>query len=231
MKRHNLHTHTTYSDGEYSPEELVRKAMGVGLEIIGISDHGFTRKTYCIDKKNLPEYIAYLKSLKEKTSGIELKIGLEIDVSESFGINPENLPFDILNNLDYVLFEYVEGIDNIEGGDGRCLRAVIQVRRKLLIPVGLAHTNFHNFFYKREGEAAQLIGENNIFVELNTRYIPTIEHFFSRDLIECFKKHEVKFTIGTDNHYDKPDDNLDMKIDQAMKYILERGLKVHEIVC
>jgi len=35
----DLHTHTTYSDGFNSPEELVNKAKDVGIEILGISDH------------------------------------------------------------------------------------------------------------------------------------------------------------------------------------------------
>lgn len=35
----DLHTHTTYSDGFYSPEELVKKAKLAGIEVIGISDH------------------------------------------------------------------------------------------------------------------------------------------------------------------------------------------------
>lgn len=35
----DLHTHTTYSDGFNSPEELVNKAKDAGIEILGISDH------------------------------------------------------------------------------------------------------------------------------------------------------------------------------------------------
>jgi 3',5'-nucleoside bisphosphate phosphatase len=35
----DLHTHTTYSDGSWSPEEIVRKASGLGLDIISITDH------------------------------------------------------------------------------------------------------------------------------------------------------------------------------------------------
>lgn len=35
----DLHTHTTFSDGFYSPEELVIKAKQAGIEVLGISDH------------------------------------------------------------------------------------------------------------------------------------------------------------------------------------------------
>ncbi len=35
----DLHTHTSYSDGYHSPEELIQKAKTVGIETIGITDH------------------------------------------------------------------------------------------------------------------------------------------------------------------------------------------------
>lgn len=35
----DLHTHTTASDGQYAPTELVRMAKGQGLEAIAITDH------------------------------------------------------------------------------------------------------------------------------------------------------------------------------------------------
>ena len=35
----DLHNHTTASDGEFSPEEIVTRAKTMGLEVIGITDH------------------------------------------------------------------------------------------------------------------------------------------------------------------------------------------------
>jgi len=39
----DLHTHTTYSDGACSPEELINKAVRAGIEIISITDHDNTK--------------------------------------------------------------------------------------------------------------------------------------------------------------------------------------------
>ncbi|MDD5190642.1 MAG: PHP domain-containing protein [Dehalococcoidales bacterium] len=39
MPKIDLHIHTNASDGKYSPAEIVRKAAGLGLEAIAISDH------------------------------------------------------------------------------------------------------------------------------------------------------------------------------------------------
>ncbi|MBI5183974.1 MAG: PHP domain-containing protein [Nitrospinae bacterium] len=39
MKRIDLHTHTTASDGSYTPKELVRLASSLGLSAVAITDH------------------------------------------------------------------------------------------------------------------------------------------------------------------------------------------------
>jgi predicted metal-dependent phosphoesterase TrpH len=35
----DLHIHSTASDGRYSPQEIVRKAAGLGLEVVALADH------------------------------------------------------------------------------------------------------------------------------------------------------------------------------------------------
>lgn len=61
----DLHTHTSYSDGFHSPEELLDKAKTVGIEILGISDH---------------DNLAAIKEATEigKRLGIEIIPGVEI---------------------------------------------------------------------------------------------------------------------------------------------------------
>ncbi|MFX0184823.1 MAG: PHP domain-containing protein [Candidatus Hodarchaeota archaeon] len=44
LKKHNLHIHSTYSDGIHSPEEIVKVAKQFQLSKIGICDHGFSKK-------------------------------------------------------------------------------------------------------------------------------------------------------------------------------------------
>jgi predicted metal-dependent phosphoesterase TrpH len=39
VSRVDLHIHSTASDGRYSPQEIVRKAAGLGLEVIALADH------------------------------------------------------------------------------------------------------------------------------------------------------------------------------------------------
>ena len=42
MSEIDLHIHSTASDGRYSPPEIVRKAVGLGLEVIALTDHDTT---------------------------------------------------------------------------------------------------------------------------------------------------------------------------------------------
>ena len=38
----NLHTHTTYCDGNNSPEEMVLDAISAGFNVLGFSGHSYT---------------------------------------------------------------------------------------------------------------------------------------------------------------------------------------------
>ena len=35
----DLHTHSTFSDGRYTPTQLVQEAMAKGLTVLAITDH------------------------------------------------------------------------------------------------------------------------------------------------------------------------------------------------
>ena len=64
----DFHTHTIYSDGGNTPEEMVLAAIDRGLECIGFSDHSYTffDESYCMKLEAIPEYIAEIAGLKEK---------------------------------------------------------------------------------------------------------------------------------------------------------------------
>lgn len=82
MFKKDLHTHTIYSDGKNTPEEMVISAIEKGLETYGISDHSYTAidLTYCIKKDKITEYIAEINALKEKYKDkITLLCGIEQD--------------------------------------------------------------------------------------------------------------------------------------------------------
>ena len=82
----DLHTHTYYSDGKASPEEMIRAAMEKGLDEIGISDHSYTffDESYCVKKAAIAEYKRELSILKDKYAGrISVLCGVEQDAYSS----------------------------------------------------------------------------------------------------------------------------------------------------
>ncbi len=65
MSRIDLHTHTNFSDGSYSPTELVAHANELGIDILAITDHDTTA--------GLPEALEAIENLPlELIPGIEL---------------------------------------------------------------------------------------------------------------------------------------------------------------
>ena len=79
----DLHTHTTFSDGKNTPEEMVQAAIRAGLTEYGISDHGYTPfdESYCMPQSRYGEYLAVLAGLREKYKGqISLRLGMEQDI-------------------------------------------------------------------------------------------------------------------------------------------------------
>ena len=64
----DLHTHTTESDGSYTPEQLVETAVAAGLEALGITDHD--------------TFAGYQKAQERaKVVGLDLVCGVEVSTT------------------------------------------------------------------------------------------------------------------------------------------------------
>ena len=82
MIRRDLHTHTTYSDGNASPEEMVLAAIRAGFDEIGISDHSYTffDTSYCLQEEKISEYLDTVRALDDRYSAdIRVLCGIEQD--------------------------------------------------------------------------------------------------------------------------------------------------------
>ncbi len=242
MKYHNLHTHTSYSDGAFSPEQLVKIAKAKNLEVIGICDHAFSRKlsneyqiTSCLE-----EYLEDLRGIQQSLEDIDLKIGIEIDASKIYGVNPSDLPFDILNKFDYVLFEYVNTENEYWGPVGkRDIDEIIKIRNQLTIPVGLAHNDLQKNYKRKEKKLAKLLSDNDIFIELNqSEFHPRrgvgrntrdgLDYYkhFSKKLLKELVNKQVKVVAGTDAHTAETLGDLN----NVYQFIDENNLLCHELI-
>ena len=196
----NLHTHTTFSDGLFPPESIVERAAKDGLTHIAITDHFETTKVASLRTSDFDKYLLAIKGLRKKYEGtIEVLAGVEIDANPD-RCDLENLPFDMLNKLDLVLFENVNDRAN-DGGEIEDLDCVLS---KVSVPRGLAHSDIKTSFRDMEaGEIADLLSSRSLFVELNTAlpYRRDGMTFYERaeDVFHEFRG-KVKLSIGTDIH-------------------------------
>jgi len=200
--RINLHTHTLYSDGDFTVMEVVSSAFKAGLTHVAITDHFETCKIINpLKRMDFERYLRDLQAARMMYEGrINVLAGVEIDT------NPQRcdlyeLPFDLLNELDLVLFEYVE--DPLQGGIP--LNELRSLTKDLKVPFGFCHWDMDRIYHDREPSwLADRLAELGAFVE-----VPTSQHY-ARDGRFLFEhserfyrafKGKVKVSIGTDMHH------------------------------
>lgn len=71
----DLHTHTRFSDGALQPDELVRRAVANGCQVLAITDHGDPGL-----KAAEPEYFEAIEALRAKLPQLVLFAGMEWNV-------------------------------------------------------------------------------------------------------------------------------------------------------
>ena len=103
MRYVNLHTHSTFSDGKHTLEEMLLSAMEKNMLGIGFSDHSHTLcdESYCMLTPQYEAYFAEIARLKEKYGHqIGIYAGMELDYYSEMG----DWPFDyILASVHYII--------------------------------------------------------------------------------------------------------------------------------
>lgn len=219
----NLHTHTIYSDGSFLPEDVVLRAWQGGLRHIAVTDHFETSKLDDpLTRETFPRYLRNLRALKMMYQGrINVVAGVEIDTNPE-RCDHDRLPYDMLNELDIVLFEYAH--DRMHGG--MSLDELKDVRSRLNIPCGLCHWDVDRIFPNADpGAVADKLRELDLFVEVSTSdyYVRNGLHFY--ELGERFFKAfggKVMLSIGTDTHR-RIDEVVNIR--QGMEFIRRHRLE------
>jgi histidinol phosphatase-like PHP family hydrolase len=197
----NLHNHTTYSDGRFSPRDIIKAGIDSGLTHIGITDHYMTKKVDSIPFDGLLDYIREVKELSiEFQELIKVLVGVEIDAGKE-RTDFLKIQYEDLNELDFMLFEYVQN----DIWDGMPLWELLRIREKIKCPVGLAHNDIgKNFSRTKYDDLIGVIESNSIFIEL----CPSLRHsklnkplyHFAEGFFESINASNVLISIGTDTH-------------------------------
>jgi DNA polymerase (family 10) len=98
----DLHTHTEYSDGINTPEEMIQAAIRAGYDYIAITDHSKSEHiAHGMEEKRLLKYINEINRLKKKYDGkIAVLCGSEVNI-----MNDGSLDYakKLLGQLDWVV--------------------------------------------------------------------------------------------------------------------------------
>ena len=81
--KQNLHTHSSFGDGVQTPEEIIERAIALGFDSVGFSEHSYFKySTYFATRSdNSAEYRAEIYRLKDKYKGsFPVFCGLEVEM-------------------------------------------------------------------------------------------------------------------------------------------------------
>jgi histidinol phosphatase-like PHP family hydrolase len=221
----NLHTHTKFSDGDFTPEQIISTAEKNHLTHIAITDHFQTSKTHSLLAGDLENYIGVIKELGRRYPQLTVLTGVEID-TDPRRCDLASLPIDLLNQLDLVLFEYVQT------EDGTSLDELEPILSGLDVPCGLAHNDIEqNFGSWPPASVADYIASFDVFVEINTAWP------YKRDGLMFWERAEkyyeafrgkVPVSVGTDVHHNLAEV---YNLDKAYRFLKRTGLLENDVVC
>lgn len=194
----DLHVHTTYCDGNDTPEEMVNAAIEKGLNCIGFSAHSYTsfEEEYCIKKENIPKYISEINFLKEKYQNkIKILLGIEQDYysdipAKGYDYVIGAVHYLKINNKYFAVDEtkdkFIKLTDEHFGGDYYALCEkyfeTVYNMAKEIKPDFIAHFTLITKFNK----------DNQLFDEQNKRYLDT-----KKEALDKILKLNIPFEINT----------------------------------
>ena len=192
----NFHTHTEWSDGHDSIEELALAAKDMGYQYIAITEHSAGRGiAHGLDVERLRRQVAEIRALNERLTGIHVLTGIEVDIRADGSLD---LPHEMLSELDVVIAAVHSAMHQSEE---KMTRRVINAIENPDVDM-IAHPTCR-LIGEREPVAIDLeaifraAAKNDKIVEINAMPdrldLSDINAFRARDL-------GVKLAISTDAH-------------------------------
>ncbi|MHA1207032.1 MAG: PHP domain-containing protein [Candidatus Hodarchaeales archaeon] len=210
----DLHIHTTFSDGFSAPINVIQTAVAKNLKHICITDHYSNSKPALNTLDELREYHQIITKLKRKFSTqIQISVGIEVDLLSISSLDDlQTIPWDL------ILFEYVFAVSNWKENFKKVIK--FKQNRKSDFYIGLAHTRFSRVTHSEFDQVMTSIRENEIIIELNTRYQNFVDRWFS------YLDEQNWYSIGSDAH------SLDRigDVSGALSFLYKRNIPVNRII-
>jgi DNA polymerase (family X) len=99
--RGDLHSHSTYTDGRATIEQMALRARAAGLDYLAVTDHSKRiAMSHGLDSVRLREQWHEIEAVSKRVDGIKLLRGIEVDIMDDGSLD---LPDDVLSELDWVV--------------------------------------------------------------------------------------------------------------------------------
>jgi len=188
----DLHTHTTFSDGELIPSELVRRAEVLGYTAIGITDHA--------DYTNIELILSCVSKVKylEEVLDIRVLVGAELTHVPPAKIGPLAALARKLG-AEIVVVHGETPVEPVRPGTNL---AAIEAKVDILAHPGCITL-----------EEAELARENNVCLEITSRFGHNITN---GHVVRMAKLAGAKMVVDTDSHSPRDLINSERAIEIAM---------------
>ena len=215
--RGDLHTHSTYTDGRSSIEDMARRAREVGLEYVAITDHSRrVAMAHGLTPARLREQRREIEQVAGRLKGITLLRGIEVDILDDGKLD---LPDDALAELDWVVASLHYKLQGSRAEETR--RLITAMRNPNVDVIGhpsgrlLGHRDPIDFDLPAVLRVAH---EEGCALEVNSQ--PDRLDLTDAACIAA-KRAGVKLVISSDSHSPREFDLLDYGVNQARRGWLE----------
>ena len=218
----DLHSHTTFSDGRSTHQEMVDAATAAGIAVYGISDHYCFHDNFWTTKPDkLAILNAHFAQLKEHNRHLKLLYGMEVDYvphcEQRVAELKQRHGWDYIIGSVHYLGDW--NIDsNAEDWEGKDVDATYDAYLRLLeqmVDTHLYNVVGHIDLPKKYGHYAtsgyleryEAIGRKlrdaNMAYEINTagRIKPCAEFYPRLEVVKLFCDMGVDVTLGSDAHH------------------------------
>lgn len=97
----DLHLHTSWSDGQHTPEEMAARAREKGYSYIAVTDHSQSLKiAHGLSLERFLEQLREIREFNNKLTGFRVLTGIEVDILPRGGLD---CPDSILKEVDIVV--------------------------------------------------------------------------------------------------------------------------------
>lgn len=215
--RGDLHSHSTWTDGHSSIEEMAQSAQAAGLEYFALTDHSQRlAMVHGLDPLRMRQQWGEIEAVATRLGGITILRGIEVDILEDGALD---MPDGVLGELDWVVASVHSKLDMEP--DAMTRRIIRAIRNRNVDVIGhpsgrmIGHREASGF---NMGEIMHVAREEGCALEVNSQ----TDRLDLTDTACLAAKHAgVKLVISSDAHSARGFSLLSYGIGQARRGWLE----------